>query len=165
METSRLKVAWFVISTLLSFLMGGWAYVNPHAFYAIVDLFIPVIAIFFGALLAIIALLGVKPKIGDSHFRDNEEKKRIESVVKNVYDNLIIEQTFLFLIFYIAIILSFSFKIYYAAQLSAGIESVGGVILSSLSFSFGFFASFSLVWSSMLPILLRDLAKQRNELN
>lgn len=129
----------------------------------LIDLLATIVSILIGVSLAISAVLSSRPNIGMKNYTTEEEKSRIEKILKNDDCSLIEGQNIIFWFYYLTLLLAVLFK----WTSSVGVE--GGelpqIFLHAIASAFGFVSTLALLWSATLPSLLRSVNMQRKEMD
>ena len=107
-------------------------------------------------------MLSSRPSVGNSSYTTEEEKKRIEKILKHDDRSLIDGQNLVFWLYYAALIFALLFK--WISVQGTGLENAQ-IYVKVISGVFGAVASLALLWSATLPSLLRSINIQRKDLD
>lgn len=157
---SWVRVAWFFVSIASAVAVAIQAFENPMQFIDLIDLCATILSILIGVSLALTAVLSTKPSSNPENFKSNDEQKRVEELVAQD-DSWIIEgQHILFWLYYLALLLALVSKWFSRDANLANVD----MMLRYLMASFMFSAVLALLMSANLPVLLREVTKQRKQL-
>lgn len=161
MKISWIKAVWFIISVIISSCLSYVAFHDPLKFVPFTDLLATIISILIGLSLAISAILSTRPKLATTHYGSEEEKIRLEDILKK--DDLKLQdgQFLLFWFYYASLILAVVLKF---MGIQWGETDDSNLYLKLASAGFVFIASLSLLWSATLPSLLKSINTQRQGL-
>lgn len=162
MIVSKKKMAWCALSLLASGIVGYEAYQQPEQFASLIDLLATIVSILIGISLAISAVLSSRPSVGSGSYANEEEKKRIEKILKRDDRSLIDGQNLVFWLYYATLISALAFK-WISAQDT--IPANAQIYVKAIAGAFGAVASLALLWSATLPSLLRSINIQRKDLD
>lgn len=154
MKISWVNIAWFIFSVAISSYVALVAFSEPLKFVPFTDLLATILSILIGLSLAIAAILSSRPIISTDHFKSENEKRRLEKILREDDTKLQDGQFLLFWFYYISLILAVVLKF-------IGVEGSETLCLKIISSGFAFIASLSLLWSATLPSLLKKLNEQR----
>jgi TctA family transporter len=149
-------------SMIASSAVGHEAYQQPEKFTPLIDLLATIVSILIGISLAISAVLSSRPSVGSSNYTNEEEKKRIEKILKHDDRSLIDGQNLVFWLYYVALIFALVFK--WISIQGTGPENAQ-IYEKLIAGLFGAVASLALLWSATLPSLLRSINIQRKDLD
>ncbi len=161
MIVSKKKMVWCVLSMIASSIVGYEAYQQPERFTPLIDLLATIVSILIGISLAISAVLSSRPSIGSSSYTTEEEKKRIEKVLKHDDRSLIDGQNIVFWLYYVTLIFALAFKWISVQGFASESAQIYVKVIAGV---FGAVASLALLWSATLPSLLRSINIQRKDL-
>jgi hypothetical protein len=159
MTISWAKGMWFVASLIISGYLSFVAFNDPLKFVQFTDLLATIISILIGLSLAISAILSTRPTISNFRYGNEEERKRLEEILKK--DDLKLQdgQFLLFWFYYGSLISAVVLKF-----MGIQVTDEANIYLKVTSAGFVFIASLSLLWSATLPSLLKSISSQRQEL-
>lgn len=161
MIVSKKKMVWCALSMIASSIVGYEAYQQPERFTPLIDLLATIVSILIGISLAISAVLSSRPSIGSSSYTTEEEKKRIEKVLKHDDRSLIDGQNIVFWLYYVTLIFALAFKWISVQGFASESAQIYVKVIAGV---FGAVASLALLWSATLPSLLRSINIQRKDL-
>jgi hypothetical protein len=157
---SWIRVVWMIFSVIASYLVAREAYQNPIDFVGLIDLFATILSILIGVSLALTAVLSTKPTSSEHNFKSRDEQKRVDEIVAQDDAWIIEGQHILFWLYYIALLLALASK-WFSRDADA---TTVDLLLSLLISAFMFVACLAFLMSANLPMLLRQVTKQRKEL-
>jgi hypothetical protein len=158
--TSWIRVVWLLVSLVAAGAVGRKAFHDPTQFIDLIDLFATILSILIGVSLALTAVLSTKPVSSSTNFRSSDEQKRVEELVAQDDAWIIEGQHILFWLYYVALLLALIAKWFSRDVDPNGVDAMLRYLISS----FMFVASLALLMSANLPMLLREVTKQRKEL-
>lgn len=165
MKISFKKLAWFLVSCILAAYSGYTAFQTPGKFVPLIDLVATIISILIGVSLAISAVLSSRPSISENLYATDEEKRRLEKIIKGDDRSLIEGQNIVFWCYYFSLLLAVVFKWFVSEK---GIDEnilYAACHIKIISAAFAFVATLALLWSATLPTLLRSVSIQRKDLD
>ncbi len=165
MVVSKKKMVWCAVSLLVSCTVGHEAYQQPEKFAPLIDLLATIVSILIGISLAISAVLSNRPSIGTGSYANEEEKKRIEKILKRDDRSLIEGQNLVFWLYYATLIMALVFKWVSIPQTGVTEEIYTTFCIRIIAGGFGAVSSLALLWSATLPSLLRSINVQRKDLD
>jgi len=164
MKISVSKTIWLCASILAALSCGAAAFLHPLRFASLSDLLATVISIMIGISLAISAILSSRPQLSSDHYKTQEERHRIEGIIKRDYAALNAGQYILFWCYYISLLLAILLKFLNIYDVSTDVEVNVSMTFKIISSAFAFASCFALLWSATLPSLLRKINIQRTEI-
>lgn len=160
MRISNFRIGWFAFSFVVASLVAYHAFFQPEKYAALTDLLATILSILVGVSLAISALI-VPPSMQTLRL-SHEEKGRLQTVIQNDDNALLSGQNFIFWCYYISLLLAIALKFSSSFLTPDDTPSVAHCVLAA---AFSWIAAFSLLWSAILPSLLRAIKQQRQELS
>ncbi|WP_421702676.1 hypothetical protein [Aliiroseovarius sp.] len=154
------SLLWLPTSFALAATAGFSAFSDPARFSGVVDLLATVVSILIGVSLAVIAVLSSPFSVTDREAKDCDEAARMTKLVKQDDDAFADGQLLLFWVYLISLGLSLIFKWQISAEVVC-FDAMGTKILASGAAFVGILA-FCL--SARLPLMLREISKQRRSL-
>lgn len=160
------KIILFSFSAMSSAFVGYSAYNAPLKFVVFTDLLATIISILIGVSLAISSILSSALTVSDKVAPTNDEKQRMEAVLKSDSLKLYQGQHIIFWIYYLSLIFAVLLK-FLSVNYSGAVAILEGhsILLNIVSALFAFFSCMSLLWSATLPTMLHGLNKQRSDLS
>ncbi|MBO6789995.1 MAG: hypothetical protein JJ894_05585 [Dinoroseobacter sp.] len=156
---SKVTFVWFAVTVGVSITFCMSAYSDPSKFASIVDLLSAIISILVGVSLAVVAVLVVPVSIAKKHLKDQFEAQRMNNIVSNDDEALVVGQIVVFMLFFAALFGALVFKWLY----DPSVQTPGNFVKISAGVG-AFLGVFSFLWSARLPFLLVEVAKQRRHL-
>lgn len=157
---ARGSVFWFVCSVIAALVAGYFAYCDPQKFAGVVDLLATIISILVGVSLAVIAVLNSPFSVSSKHTRDEAEADRMTSLVKQDDDAFSDGQLVLFRVYYAALFFALVFKWVTTGE-GTEYELMRIRLLAATTAAIGVLA---FCWSARLPLMLREISRQRRSL-
>jgi hypothetical protein len=166
MKISYKKILWFIFSILASAYVGYCIFEQSEKLSPLLDLLATIVLIFIGILPATFAVLSSRKPLGSGNYSSNEERNRIEKVLKNDDKYLIDGQNIILWSYYLTLILYVIFK--WLIATNSNIECIECIYnlmhIKIISGILGFVASVALLWSTTIPSLLGSIYMQRKDL-
>lgn len=158
---SRGAVIWFLISLGAATCAGFSAWTNPERFTGVVSLLATIISIFVGVSLAVIAVLNSPFSVSERAAGADGEASRMTNVVRQDEDTLASGQLIFFWIYFGALGLALAF-----AWMSSGKGVVFNTyLMKGLASATAFVGVFAFLWSTRLPLMLKQISSQRRSLS
>lgn len=157
---SWIRVIWLFVSVAAAGTVARKAFLEPTQFIDLIDLFATILSILIGVSLALTAVLSTKPTSNPANFKSVDEQKRVEELIAQDDAWIIEGQHILFWLYYVALLLALVSKWFSRDVTPNEVDATLRYLISS----FMFVASLALLMSANLPVLLREVTKQRKEI-
>lgn len=161
MSIDKGKIVWGLIALCISITAGFFAFKNPVHFSKSVEMIATVMSILIGVSLAVSTVLMSKSAVSTND--DDDRARREARVEENASNQLLHGQYFVFLLYFASLILAVTIK--YLSNFGFEIDGDASQIpfhFTVLVCIFVTTSTFALLWSCVLPSLLRDISIQRS---
>ncbi|MFC0200530.1 hypothetical protein [Paracoccus rhizosphaerae] len=158
---TRGAIAWFIICLIAAVCAGVSAWMNPEKFSGVVSLLATIISILVGVSLAVIAVLNSPFSVSEKVAGNDGEAGRMTRVIRQDEDTLAGGQLIFFWIYFGALALSLLFN-----WMSSGKGVVYDTyIMRALASATASVGIFAFLWSTRLPLMLKQISSQRRRLS